>query len=126
MTPCRTKACCCGSAENRVRRCTLPPTADRVCVVRAASGHGGSDIRLCWRLIDCLHNGLPLDQDVYDAAAWSSIVPLSEWSVRNHSNSIDIPDFTAGAWETNKHNMDINLESGGNTKMSSRVDIIGA
>ncbi|MCK9412897.1 MAG: Gfo/Idh/MocA family oxidoreductase [Prolixibacteraceae bacterium] len=81
------------------------------------SGHGGSDLLLSWRLIDCLHNGLPLDQDVYDAASLSSVIPLSEWSVRNRSNSVDIPDFTAGKWRTNKQNMDINLEKGGNTKV---------
>jgi hypothetical protein len=81
-------------------------------------GHGGIDPLLQWRLIDCLRNGLPLDMDVYDAASWSSIVPLSQWSVLNRSNTIDIPDFTAGAWETNKRNMDINLElGGGNTGM---------
>ena len=55
--------------------------------------------------------------DVYDAAAWSCIVPLSQWSVLNRSNSIDVPDFTAGAWKTNKRNMDINLEQGGNTRV---------
>lgn len=77
------------------------------------SGHGGSDLLIAWRLVDCLQNGLPPDKDVYDAASLSSIVPLSEWSVLNRSNSIDIPDFTAGAWETNKQNMDINLEKGG-------------
>jgi predicted dehydrogenase len=82
------------------------------------SSHGGSDIQLCWRLIDCLHNGLPLDQDVYDAASWSSIVPLSEWSVMHRSNSIDIPDFTAGSWKSNPTNMDINLERGGDTKIT--------
>jgi len=82
------------------------------------SGHGGSDLFEDWRLIDCLHNGLPLDQYVYDAAAWSAVVPLTDWSVRNDSNSIKIPDFTAGAWKTNKRNMDIELESGGaNTKI---------
>jgi predicted dehydrogenase len=85
------------------------------------SGHGGSDIQLCWHLIDCLHNGLPLDEDVYDAASWSSIVPLSEWSVYHRSNSIDIPDFTSGAWKTNKLNMDINLEKGGNTKIMKGI-----
>ena len=77
------------------------------------SGHGGSDLLIDWHLIDCLRNGLPLDQDVYDAAAWSSIVPLSEWSVKNNSNSIEIPDFTAGAWKKNKRNMDIELTKGG-------------
>ena len=81
------------------------------------SGHGGVDLLESWRLIDCLRNGLPLDMDVYDAAAWSCIVPLSQWSVLNRSNSIDVPDFTAGAWRSNKPNMDINLEQGGNTKV---------
>lgn len=81
------------------------------------AGHGGTDLLEDWRLIDCLRNGLPLDQDVYDAAAWSAIVPLSEWSVLNRSNSIAIPDFTAGAWQTNKLNMDINLAHGGTTKV---------
>ena len=81
------------------------------------SGHGGSDIQVAWRLIDCLRNGFPLDQDVYDAAAWSSIVPLSEQSVNNRSNSVDVPDFTAGAWRSNLLNMDIQLEKSGSTKI---------
>jgi predicted dehydrogenase len=84
---------------------------------KIGAGHGGTDLLENWRLIDCLHNGLPLDQDVYDAAAWSSIVPLSQWSVLNRSNSIDVPDFTAGSWKNNKLNMDINLEQGGNTEV---------
>ena len=82
------------------------------------SGHGGIDIMMNWRLIDCLRNGFPLDMDVYDAAAWSSVVPLSEWSVNNRSNSVNVPDFTAGAWKTNPRNMDINLEKSGSTKMN--------
>jgi hypothetical protein len=80
-----------------------------------ASGHGGSDLINVWHIIDCLRNGLPLDQDVYDAAANSAVVELSDWSVRNGSNSIPVPDFTAGAWKTNRRNMDINLENGGGT-----------
>ncbi len=84
------------------------------------SGHGGSDLINVWHIIDCLRSGLPLDQDVYDAAAFSSVVELSEWSVLNNSNSIKIPDFTAGAWKTNKPNMDINLENGsGDTRVLS-------
>lgn len=82
------------------------------------SGHGGSDLINVWHIIDCLRTGLPLDQDVYDAAALSSVVELSEWSVLNNSNSIKVPDFTAGAWKTNQPNMDINLENGsGDTKI---------
>jgi hypothetical protein len=85
--------------------------------IQLKSSEGGTDLLEDWRLIDCLRNGLPLDMDVYDAAAWSCIVPLSQWSVLNRSNSIDVPDFTAGAWKSNKPNMDINLEQGGNTKV---------
>ena len=54
--------------------------------------------------------------DVYDAAAWSAVAPLSEKSVANRSNSIDIPDFTAGSWKTNQP-VDISLENGGTTKV---------
>ena len=74
------------------------------------------DFMMDWRLIDCLRNGLPLDQDVYDAATWSCITPMSEWSVANRSNSIDVPDFTGGSWKTNKP-VPITLEGGGTTKV---------
>jgi predicted dehydrogenase len=63
-------------------------------------GHGGMDYVLDWRLIYCLRNGLPLDQTVYDAAAWSCIVQLSERSVMNKSNPVEVPDFTRGEWKT--------------------------
>ena len=46
-----------------------------------------------YRLIHCLRNGLPLDQDVYDAAEWSCITELSERSVRQGSVPVEIPDF---------------------------------
>lgn len=85
-------------------------------MAKQVGGHGGMDFLMDWRTIDCLRNGLPLDQDVYDAALWSSIGPLSEWSVANRSNSIDVPDFTGGAWNTNKP-VDLQLGNGGNTKV---------
>jgi hypothetical protein len=67
-----------------------------------------------WRLIDCLRNGLPVDMDVYEAAASSSIIPLSELSVKKRS-AVEIPDFTNGAWKKNPRGMDINLKKGGGT-----------
>ncbi len=70
-------------------------------MAKTIGGHGGMDFMMDWRLIDCLRNGLPLDQDVYDAALWSVVIPLSEYSVANRSASIDVPDFTCGSWETN-------------------------
>ena len=83
-------------------------------MAKELGGHGGMDFLMDWRTIDCLRNGLPVDMDVYDAAAWSAIAPLSEWSVANRSNSISIPDFTSGAWKTNQP-VDISMEKGGNT-----------
>jgi hypothetical protein len=67
---------------------------------RRVGGHGGMDFIMWWRLIYCLRNGEALDQDVYDAAAWSVVTPLSEWSVANRGQSIDFPDFTRGKWKT--------------------------
>ncbi|MGC0120738.1 Gfo/Idh/MocA family oxidoreductase [Pseudoalteromonas piscicida] len=63
-------------------------------------GHGGMDFLMFWRIIYCLRNGEPLDQDVYDAAAWSAVFPLSMDSVADRSNSKDFPDFTRGTWRT--------------------------
>jgi hypothetical protein len=85
-------------------------------LAKQVGGHGGMDFLEDWRLVDCLRNGLPLDQDVYDAALWSSIAPLSEWSVANNSNSIKVPDFTGGSWRTNTP-VDILLEKGGTTQV---------
>lgn len=89
-------------------------------MAREVGGHGGMDTLMDWRLIDCLRNGLPLDMNVYDAAAWSAIIPLSGWSVANRSMPVEVPDFTGGSWKTNKPLMDINLEKGGNTKLLQR------
>ena len=64
-------------------------------------GHGGMDFVMIYRLIRCLNLGLPLDINIYDSVLWSSITPLSELSVATNSQSIKIPDFTAGTWKTN-------------------------
>ena len=65
---------------------------------KEVGGHGGMDFIMDYRLIYCLRNGLPLDQDVYDAAEWSSIIELSRESVKNQGMPIKVPDFTRGAW----------------------------
>ena len=59
------------------------------------------DFVMIYRLIRCLNLGLPLDINVYDSVIWSSITPLSELSVATNSQSIKIPDFTAGTWKDN-------------------------
>jgi hypothetical protein len=85
-------------------------------IAKEVGGHGGMDFIMDWRLIDCLRNGLPLDQDVYDAASWTAVGLLSEQSVSSRSKSIDIPDFTRGNWKSNKP-VSLTLDGGGNTKV---------
>jgi predicted dehydrogenase len=53
------------------------------------------------RLIEALRAGVPPDFDVYDAASWSAVTPLSERSVADRSRPVDFPDFTRGRWKTN-------------------------
>ena len=69
---------------------------------KKVGGHGGMDFVMDLRWAYCLMNGLPLDNDVYDLATWSSLRDLTERSVRNRSRPVDIPDFTRGAWKTMK------------------------
>ena len=66
---------------------------------KKVGGHGGMDFIMDYRLIYCLRNGLPLDQDVYDAAEWSSIGELTAASIENNSMPVAIPDFTRGEWD---------------------------
>lgn len=65
---------------------------------REVGGHGGMDFIMDYRLIYCLRNGLPLDQDVYDAAEWSCIGALTAMSLEHNSAPVAVPDFTRGDW----------------------------
>lgn len=85
-------------------------------MARQIGGHGGMDFIMDWRMIDCLRNGLPMDNDVYDGALWSAISPLSEASVANRSNSVEVPDFTRGAWKDNDP-VNLSLQGAGTTKV---------
>ena len=53
-----------------------------------------------YRLIKSLREGLPMDMDVYDAAALSCICELSEISVAEGSRPVAVPDFTRGLWKS--------------------------
>jgi len=80
-----------------------PPLLKKMgALAKKDGGDGGMDFLIVWRLIECLRNGLPMDIDVYDAALWSSIGELSALSIAKRSGSIDVPDFTRGAWKNNK------------------------
>ena len=66
-------------------------------------GHGGMDFVMLSRLVYCLHNGLPLDMDVYDAAEWSCIGELSGVSMDSGYLPVRFPDFTRGDWALSDH-----------------------
>lgn len=66
------------------------------------SGHGGMDGLMVYRIIECLRNGLPLDQNVYEGCFWSSVSPLSEKSVKMDGAVQQFPDFTRGEWKKTK------------------------
>ncbi len=63
------------------------------------AGHGGMDFIEDWVLVQDLLEGNPTDMNVYDAAALSAVIELSERSVANGSAPQDFPDFTRGGWE---------------------------
>ena len=66
------------------------------------SGHGGMDGIMRYRIIECLRDGLPLDQNVYEGCFWSAVTPLSGKSISEEGAPQKFPDFTRGNWETTK------------------------
>ena len=67
-------------------------------MARKSGGHGGMDLIMIYRLLQCVREGLPPDLDVYDCAAWASVAPLSVASVGRGSAPVEFPDFTQGMW----------------------------
>jgi len=65
-------------------------------------GHGGMDFLMLFRIIECLHKGEPLDQNVYESCLWSAVGPLSEKSVAEDGMPQVFPDFTRGNWKSTK------------------------
>lgn len=63
-------------------------------------GHGGMDHFVFSAFFDAVRNGTPMPIDVYDAASWMCITPLSEESIAKGAACVQIPDFTNGAWKT--------------------------
>ena len=62
------------------------------------AGHGGMDFFVIHSFIESIKRKTPTPMDVYDAAAWSSISPLSEQSIELGNETIEFPDFTGGQW----------------------------
>lgn len=62
------------------------------------AGHGGMDFFLLHAFIECAKQNAPAVIDVYDAATWMAITPLSEESIALGSQPVAFPDFTRGRW----------------------------
>jgi len=63
------------------------------------TGHSGGDYFVIQQFAEAVRKGGPVPVDVYDAAAWSSVMPLSEQSLNEGGKPVEIPDFTRGKWE---------------------------
>ena len=61
-------------------------------------GHGGMDGLVYDAFIEAVRNGTPCPIDVYDAAAWMAVTPLSETSIAKGGMPVEFPDFTNGAF----------------------------
>lgn len=64
----------------------------------AGAGHGGMDFFVIHALIESIKRKMPTPMDVYDAATWSAITPLSELSIELGNQTVEVPDFTGGQW----------------------------
>lgn len=76
----------------------------------AGAGHGGMDFFVIHSFIESVKRKTPTPLDVYDAATWSAITPLSEQSIELGNETIDFPDFTSGQWMYRQPNFAMNDE----------------
>lgn len=62
------------------------------------AGHGGMDFFVLHAFIESIKRKTATPMDVYDAAVWSAITPLSERSIELGNETVEFPDFTSGQW----------------------------
>ncbi len=72
------------------------------------AGHGGMDYFLMHSLVEHCKNNEEPPFDVYDAATWLAITPLSEESISLGSHPVSFPDFTRGRWTERKNDFALN------------------
>lgn len=74
------------------------------------AGHGGMDFFVLHAFIESIKRRTKTPMDIYDAAAWSAITPLSETSIELGNQTIEFPDFTSGQWMFKKNDFAITDE----------------
>ncbi len=62
------------------------------------AGHGGMDFFLMHSFVEHAKRNEAPPFDVYDAATWMAITPLSEQSIASGGQPVTFPDFTTGRW----------------------------
>ena len=65
----------------------------------SGSGHGGMDFFVLNAFVEAAKRKAPPPLDVYDAAAWSALTPLSAKSIAEGGTPQPFPDFTKGKWK---------------------------
>jgi len=51
---------------------------------------------MVYRIVECLQQGLPLDQNVYEGCFWSAVTPLIGASIAQDLANQQSTDFTVG------------------------------
>ena len=72
------------------------------------AGHGGMDFFVLNAFIESVKRKTNPPIDVYDAATWMAITPLSEQSIASGSQPMPFPDFTKGKWMKTKNEFALN------------------
>jgi len=67
---------------------------------RSSGGHGGAEYLMFHDFLRAVRSKAVAPQDVYDAAAWSAVFPLSIESVAKGGQPVEFPDFTDGQWRS--------------------------
>ena len=75
-------------------------------------GHGGSDYLVLRAFVQSIAQDVRPPIDVYDAAAWMAISPLSEASIEAGGDAVTFPDFTNGQWLVNEPHFGLMDEAG--------------
>lgn len=65
-----------------------------------SGGHGGAEYLMFHDFFKAVRSKAPAPQDVYDAATWSAVFPLSIASVSKGGQPVEFPDFTGGKWRS--------------------------
>jgi len=77
--------------------------------IQRNTGHGGMDYFMLDEFAKAIQTGADMPIDVYDAASWMSITPLSAIAIQEN-RVVEVPDFTRGKWVSREPKDVINFD----------------